>query len=177
MVHGIVTSLGGAITVETEKGKGSTFHVVLPVLEQVAEQTLDDTQPVPKGSERVLFVDDDLDVAKMASHLLSSLGYEPVIATQTADALNFFRGGPERFAVVITDQVMPGMTGLELARELRAIRADIPVILCSGYTNSLSKDQASFTGIQSFLQKPIVRRALAEALRQAIDAGKQMPLR
>jgi len=171
VVHGIVTGLKGSITVDTKPGKGATFHVVLPVIEQQADH-VEAATSIPTGSENVLFLDDDPDVAEMATHMLKSLGYHPVITGKPIDALNMFRQNPDAFDIVITDQVMPDMTGDAFAKALFKIREDIPVVICTGYSETFSLEQARAIGIESYLVKPLSRRSLAEAIRHALDRKK-----
>jgi CheY-like chemotaxis protein len=168
VVHGIVSSLKGSISVESKPGEGSAFHVVLPVVERARIEEKEDTTPLPTGHETILFVDDEKDIVKMQAHMLSSLGYRPVLANSGEEALRLFRMNPDRYGAVITDQVMPGMVGTELAKALLAIRPDVPIILCTGFSESVTPEQVRELGIKEFMLKPIVMRQLAEALRRVL---------
>ncbi len=168
VVQGVVNSIGGAISIESEPGKGTTFHVVFPVIEETAQAVDISDQPLPKGNERILFVDDEVPIVRMASHLLPSLGYEAVVTHESPKALEMFRQNPSRFDLVITDMVMPQMTGAELAAELLKIRPDIPIIVCTGFSEKVTAADAQALSIRGFLIKPVQRRDLALAIRQAL---------
>jgi PAS domain S-box-containing protein len=169
VVHGIITSLKGTITVESEVGKGSVFHIVLPLLEQAMENPTAVSGTLPSGTECVLFVDDENDIVQMASHMLISLGYTPVLCTQSLEALQTFRENPGRFDIVITDQIMPAMVGTDMAREMIRLRPDIPIILCTGFSKTVTPQEAQEAGIREFLMKPIILRQLADAIRRVLD--------
>ena len=168
VVHGIVTSLKGTIAIETEWGKGSTFHVILPAVEQTAETTPEVRAPLPSGSECVLLVDDEPEIVKMGAHMLASLGFRPVVANDGAEALRLFELNPDQYDVVITDQVMPGMSGAELIEKLLVVRPGLPVILCTGFSEALTPEQAKDAGVREFMMKPIGMRQLAEAIKRAL---------
>jgi DNA-binding NtrC family response regulator len=150
---------------------------VLPVVEQAAERVAEDREQVPRGNECVLFVDDETDIIRMASHLLASLGYDPIVCSGPRDALNVMRRDPAAIDILVTDQVMPDMAGTQLAAEARALKADLPVILCSGFSETISPEQAAFSGIVKVLGKPVARKTLATAIRQALDAAAKRPKR
>jgi PAS domain S-box-containing protein len=169
VVHGIVSSLHGTIAVDTEVGKGSTFHVILPVVEQEEARGAAMDEPLPSGHECVLYVDDSKEIAALAQRMLSALEYTPVVVNSAAEALDLFKRNPDRFDLVITDQVMAGMDGIDLARELLSIRKDIPIVLCTGYSESVSRQDVEAVGIRGFMSKPISMRDLAEAVRRTLD--------
>jgi CheY-like chemotaxis protein len=168
VVHGIITGLKGTITVETEIGVGTTFHVVLPSVDVAAVPIMEASTVIPAGSENILFVDDDEDIAKMGDRMLTALGYEPYVVSHAAAALRLFKLDPDKFQVVITDQVMPGMTGLELTREILAAKPDIPVILCTCFTEAGTRQEAEAAGVSEFIAKPIMMRELADSIRRAL---------
>jgi len=170
VVHGIVTALKGAITVDTAVGEGSVFHVILPALESLPEEERVDIGDLPKGTGRILFVDDEPEIAAMEAEMLASLGYEPVVVTRGAEALALFEKDPSAFDLVITDQVMPNMAGTELAERMLALRRDIPIILCTGFSERIAERQAWALGIADILLKPVIRHDLAKAIHRALAA-------
>ncbi|MEI6514602.1 MAG: ATP-binding protein, partial [bacterium] len=170
VVHGIITAMQGAITVESEIGKGTTFHVFLPLLEQSAEQTPPSPDPIPRGTERILFVDDEAGIATMVMQMLTSLGYRVVTCARAFDALTIFKGDPSSFDLIITDQIMPGMNGMEMIREMHQIRRNIPVLLCTGFSKTVSEQDLLKEGVHEIMMKPIVLHQLATSIRNALAA-------
>jgi CheY-like chemotaxis protein len=170
VVHGIVKSYGGDIRVYTEKEKGTSFHVYIPVIktDNLASETVSD-EPLQTGHEHILLVDDEIQIVDMQKKMLERLGYQVTARTGSIDALEAFREDPAQFDLVITDMTMPNMTGDELTRELKNIRPDIPVILCTGFSEKISKEIADALGIEGFLMKPIVMKDLAKTIRGALN--------
>jgi PAS domain S-box-containing protein len=168
VVYGIVESCGGAIMVRSAPGEGSHFHLYFPKEPSPVPQPLSDPQEVSGGKGRILFVDDEAALAGLAEKTLKGLGYTVVAETSSRKALATFRAQPEQFDLLITDYTMPQLTGLQLIEEIRRIRADMPVILCSGYTDFLDRMNISDLGIQELIHKPISRRTIAAAVRRLL---------
>lgn len=164
-VHGIVTSYGGAITVASRVGRGTVFTVYLPQMIE-APETAAPASEVPVGRGRVLVVDDEAMLVQVSCARLERLGYESVGCTDSQAALEMFRAAPERFTFVLTDYTMPGMTGLQLARELRHLQSDMPIILCSGTNEGLEASRALEQGITAVLLKPWSVQELATAIQR-----------
>jgi CheY-like chemotaxis protein len=170
MVKGIIESYSGNIRVESEPGVKTSFIVSLPVVTGKNFEVAGPEQTVAFGTERILLVDDEPPIARMGSRMLESLGYSVVIRTSSIEALELFREKSEAFDLVMTDMTMPSMTGDELTMELRKIRRDIPVILCTGYSNTIDEEGAKEIAIDAFVYKPFTRPDLAKTIRDVLDA-------
>jgi CheY-like chemotaxis protein len=168
MVHGIVTSHGGAITVQSAPGKGTTFQIYLPCIETAVDGEALVEEPLPYGSGSILFVDDENSLARVGQRLLEQLGYDVVVKTNSLEALGVFRINPYRFDLVITDQTMPYVTGAALADKFRHIRPDIPIILCTGFSHTIDAAEAKTQGIDAFLMKPLMLRDLGRTIQKVL---------
>jgi CheY-like chemotaxis protein len=169
VVHGIVTSHKGAITVTSEPDKGSTFTLFFPVIKPLQPLGERAESPVLKGSERVLFVDDEAPIVELGERVLKSLGYTVIACSNSPEALEHIRNDPGAVDLVVTDMTMPHMTGDVLAREMLRIRPDLPIILCTGFSSKIDERKATEMGIRAFVSKPILRAELASAIRTLLD--------
>jgi PAS domain S-box-containing protein len=171
VVHGIVESYGGKIFVDSVIGRGTTFTVYLPITGARKKYRPYEPEKLPAGAERILFVDDEAPIVKMASQVLERLGYSVTTRTSSVEALKLFCAKPDDFDLVISDMSMPNMSGDILAAELMNIRRDIPVVLCTGYSKKISDKRAAEIGIKAFAYKPIIKSDLAKTVRKVLDAG------
>ncbi len=169
VVHGIVQTCKGVINVQSEKRQGTTFEILLPVIQ--AEVSIDKQEPgpVPRGTESILFVDDEPMLVDISKKILESLGYRVTVCTASNDALSLFKIDPMSFDAVITDYTMPQMTGIELAQEVMSIRPEIPVLLCTGCTETVTQQKALSIGICDCILKPLKTDKLARTLRKIFD--------
>jgi len=172
VVHGIMDNHDGEITVDSQPGVGTVFRAYFPAYAGEASTADSESGLAPRGNgESILVVDDEELLAKLEREALSQMGYTVEYETKPAEALALVRKDPKRFALVITDQTMPGMTGLQLATELQRVRPGMPVILTTGYSASLTPDRVNAAGICLLLIKPPTLHALATAVRSALDGG------
>jgi CheY-like chemotaxis protein len=174
LVHGIVADFGGAIDVATQVGVGTTITIWLPATGRVPRLLAEPAGALPRGhGETVMVVDDERALVTLAEETLAELGYEPVGFDSSLAALEAFRAEPKRFDLVLTDETMPDLTGTELAREMRQLRRDIPIILMSGYSGALLAERAQAAEVIDMLRKPLVRRDIAVPVSRALQAGNQ----
>ncbi|WP_417915215.1 MASE3 domain-containing protein [Candidatus Electronema sp. JM] len=172
LVQSIALDFGGDVTVTSELGRGSVFDVYLPVIkESTAGSTPQNAAVLPTGTERILTVDDDLNVAEMTRSILQSLGYHVTALTNSSEALAVFSSQPEAFDLVFTDMTMPQLTGAELAKRLLASRPALPIILCTGFSALIDEEKAAAIGIRRLLMKPFTKAELACAVREVLDSA------
>jgi PAS domain S-box-containing protein len=170
IVHGIVSRHKGIIEVEKSRpGGGTTFKIVLPLLQQALPQKADVDEQVSTGDERILLVDDEQAITVIGREYLDKLGYQAQVFTNASEALSTFKDDPSHFDLVITDMTMPDITGKVLAKEIMKLRPDIPIILCSGYHSTIDEGGDGTNGITYYLQKPYDMKAMADAVRQALS--------
>ncbi|MBT3312937.1 MAG: PAS domain S-box protein [Desulfobacterales bacterium] len=169
VVHGIVMNIGGAITVDSREGNGTVFQVLLPITDKKCTFKKEKKKPVRSGDESILFIDDEEDLLDSGKRTLERLGYKVTTSKNPKQTIELFRCCPEDFNLVITDMTMPFMTGIELSRELLDIRDDIPIILCSGYSQLITPEKVRDSGIRDFIMKPFAKNEIAEIVRKVLD--------
>ena len=173
VIHGIVEQLNGKITVESKIGQGTTFRVFLPRLEKTEiQKKKSQNQPV-NGKERILYIDDEADLVRIAVERFSELGYYITGKTDSVEAMDLFQKNPDAFDLIITDQTMPGITGKELSKRVLAMRPQMPIILCSGYSETITRQEAMKIGIREFVFKPVSIFEMPKIARHILDEKKQ----
>ena len=178
LVHGLLQGCGGAISVRSQPGQGTTFEVFLPLTQDAAASSPADSQAAARGSGRVLLVDDEAEVLAAGSAILERLGYQVSGRANGAQAWQAFLEEPQGFDLVITDQAMPELTGLGLARRIRALPSAVPIILCTGYLEPRLEEEVAQLGIDQVLHKPYSRVRLAGAAQRALAGrGRREPER
>jgi len=174
VVYGIVKEHRGEIKIYSELGKGTTIEVFLPLMKKFHGSVHSEIQQtIETGTGRILLVDDETPIANVEKQMLERLGYQVTMRVNSVEALKAFSAKPNAFDLVISDITMPNMTGDQLARELIAIRSDIPVIICTGFSDRLNEEEASTIGIKGFLMKPIVITEMAKMVRTVLDEAKK----
>jgi len=175
VVHGIVAGLDGEISVESELGQGTSFHLFLPLLQSDGKSTQDEKakKNIPCGNERILIIDDEVALVNMAKRMLEQLCYEVVPMSNSIEALKLFKSDPDAFQLVITDITMPEMTGIQLTREIVKIRPDLPVIVCTGYSRELDRQELSDLGVKELLIKPYNKEKIGTTIRRILQGKRQ----
>lgn len=175
VIHEIVTGHGGAITVYSIPGQETTFNVFLPLVERELERDgALDSSLVPFAQERILLVEDEEPLLEMGRAILERLGYRVVTSSDPLKALEIFRAGPSGFDLVLTDLMMPNITGLVLAKQIRMLNPDVPIILCTGFGHKFTKGEAVDHGLSGVVRKPTSRKDIGLTVRRVLD-GKTIP--
>ncbi|WP_321491963.1 ATP-binding protein [uncultured Desulfobacter sp.] len=170
VVYGIINEHKGKIKVYSETGKGTTFDIYLPLIEQSDRtEAVTETKAYPGGNERILVVDDEKSVAALEASILTRLGYNVTFHVDSHKALGTFQADPNGFDLIITDMTMPDMTGDQLAIKILSIKPDMPIIICTGFSERIGKKQAENIGVSGFLMKPVMIADLAEMVRKVLD--------
>lgn len=172
VVHGIIKSHHGAITVNSTPGEGTVFDIYFPKIESSEAREPQSSESAPREKDVILLVDDEEMMVDVTRRILERLGFDVVAKTSSIDALETFQEQPDQFDLVITDQVMPNMTGTELTKNLLSIRPDIPVILCSGFPESICPEELRSIGIKEFIMKPISTQMIAAIVRRVLEENK-----
>jgi PAS domain S-box-containing protein len=172
VVHSIVTAMNGAVQVDSQPGHGTEFRVYLPIVETESDRDPDTFRQsfMTGGNERILLVDDEKPVAAMETQILSRMGYKVTAFTDSIEALAAFKNDPDRFDLVITDVAMPNMSGDKLAEALKRIKPDIPILLCTGYSERMTPETVRKLGVSGFLTKPMLTRDLDRTLRTILGS-------
>jgi signal transduction histidine kinase/ActR/RegA family two-component response regulator len=175
VVLGIVRQYQGEITVNTDLGQGTAFHIYLPLVSDPDKQAVTETKdPLPTGDEHILLVDDESVIVGLQQQALERLGYRITGFSVSREALAAFKKNPKQFDLVLADMSMPGMNGEQLAQEMVRIRPDIPVIICTGFSERLNRDIAADLGIKSLLLKPVILSDLARVVRRVLDGADEL---
>ncbi len=170
VVSGIVKSCGGEITVNSIPGKGTGFDIYLPVTEEESDISEEvSAEPLRKGTEHILIVDDQDSIIRVQKNILEQLGYHVTALYSSTEALETFRANPDKFDLVVTDMTMPDITGDQLAKELINIRNDIPVIICTGHSDLISEEKATAMGARGFIMKPVTKKQFAGVVQKVLE--------
>jgi CheY-like chemotaxis protein len=172
MVYSIVKGCHGSIACDSRVGEGTEFRILLPLLEGHTMEDKESTALIPQGKERILLIDDEEILVELGQVMLNRLGYHVTTRENSLDALTTFQNQPDQFDLIITDQTMPGMTGVDLARRILQLRPGMPIILCTGYSSQISEETAKAAGIKGFAYKPLAKKDIGELIRKVLDGKK-----
>ncbi|MCP3872144.1 MAG: PAS domain S-box protein [Desulfobacteraceae bacterium] len=174
VVYGIVKEHSGDIKVYSEIGRGTTFNIYLPLMKKTSEiAAITQVEGTAIGTESILLVDDEVSVAKLEAQMLSRLGYQVTVETDSNEALSSFTANPNFFDLVISDMTMPNMTGDQLAKKILSIQPETPIVICTGFSERINKEQAEMLGVKGFLMKPVVKSDMAQMIRNVLDEVKK----
>jgi len=168
VVHGIVKEYGGDIIVDSQLHKGTTFTILLPQVVTEVDSETESVAEIPTGKERILFVDDEKMLMDIGKKMLSSLGYEVLALNSSIEALETFQESPDEFDLIITDHTMPHMTGYDMAKRMLEIKQSARIILCTGYSNTITPEKVASAGIKALVYKPIARENIAKKIREVL---------
>ena len=169
VVQGIVLNHGGAISVHSKIHKGTSIKVLFPISDEQNQIKQTVSEKLPKGHERILFVDDEKSLVTLGKPMIESLGYKVDTYTDPKKALDIFTSNPSRFDLIITDLTMPQLTGTHLAKKILEVRADIPIILCTGFSDKIDSKIVFDIGIKKYLEKPLNKQKFATTIRETLD--------
>ena len=168
-VKGIVEQYGGITHVQSAVEQGTIFDIYFPKVEMEQAERSMEVQDLSRGTERILFIDDDPLIVQMAQEMLTEMGYSVTPVTESKEALKLFSANMDDFDLIIADQTMPGMTGKDLIQEVKKIKPEIRTILCTGYSNKIDENQAKQLGINAFLVKPVNFPKQLQTIRRVLD--------
>ena len=168
VVHGIIKNHGGFVSADSNPGKGTVFTMLLPKTDEPPESKIKSSEDLPKGTETILFVDDEKSVMKLGQRMLEPLGYQIDATISPAVALTWFRADPDKYDLIITDMTMPEMTGVALAEKAMTVRPDIPIIICTGHSSLIDEEKAKALNIAAFVMKPVTKHKIANVIRQVL---------
>ncbi|MBU1567976.1 MAG: PAS domain-containing protein [Proteobacteria bacterium] len=174
IAHGIINSYGGGITVKSAVGQGSTFSVYFPVIEEKVLEP-EEVKETRGGNERILLVDDEEMIVEMGQDVLGQLGYQVTTYQSSVEALSAFTAEPSQFDLVITDQAMPDLNGVNMAQQMLQIRPDLPIILCTGFSNLINESSAKAIGIREFAYKPLTSQSIVQLIRKVLEDEYKTP--
>ena len=175
VIHGIVTNMNGFIKVYSELDKGTEFRIYLPVVDKLAEQLINNKIKISyeKGDEQILLIDDEETIIMMETEMLERLGYTVTSYTNSLEALGEFTKNYSKYDLVISDISMPDLTGIKLAAHMSEIKSDIPILLCTGFNESMDDANIKKNGIKGILTKPVIMRVLSREIRKILDKGQK----
>ncbi len=174
VVQGIVKGAGGELHIDSQPGQGTEVQIYLPVMELRSEKDAPQTaEGIKGGHEKILLVDDEEAIVNIHQLMLTRLGYQVTTRTSSVEALAALKANPDAFDLIVTDMTMPNMTGIQLSDEIKQIREELPVILCTGFSNQINDEKCKSLGIQGYLMKPLILKDLASTIRKVLDNANQ----